>query len=300
MWRTFIKWGVGLLIGGFVLLIIAVTRTGGVLLNGGGGGIALLYLLGLLCSGVGGLLLNAGLIGAAVGADPQTYALGSSPSQRPYATSSAPQQQVALIPSGPGDMFRGVADSGAIFVPLTGDYIELTDILYGQPRRRRLMLSQITSVEVIEDYKVIAAMSDAEEWQATKAKLSSADHPRQVTTLGIRLKLADQEHLQQNTWFHSGRTIDVSTPEYGRAWNETVRCYDALGALLRPAASTGSPAAQAASPAGASTVLPPNARGFAAGAPTAVSLPLGFCPQCGSRRGPDHQFCENCGASLGA
>ena len=81
MWRKFLWFGIPLL--GLGVIFLAVDAKGQVnaLFTTSQPSVAV-FVLGYLCTGVGGLLVNAGLIGAAVGADPRSQVLAGTAGSR--------------------------------------------------------------------------------------------------------------------------------------------------------------------------------------------------------------------------
>jgi hypothetical protein len=97
MWRKFIPWGVALLIGGMVVAIVAGSRTFSLEYESvsTSTAAAVFALLGWIVAIVGGMLLNAGLIGAAVGADRKSQLRDSDSARYPKPTSEWNDAQLA-------------------------------------------------------------------------------------------------------------------------------------------------------------------------------------------------------------
>jgi hypothetical protein len=100
MWRKFLGYGIPIAVLGVILLIVGVSQSVDNF-YGGGSGAGWLMLFGYLLLAIGGLLVQAGLIGAAVGADPRTHAYGYAPAERTYSTAGpAPLASPAVTGAG--------------------------------------------------------------------------------------------------------------------------------------------------------------------------------------------------------
>ena len=75
MWRKFLWYGIPMLVFGGIVLFVNVVRLLEATLAGSRPP-AVLFVAACVVTGVGALLVHAGLIGASVGADPQTARLG--------------------------------------------------------------------------------------------------------------------------------------------------------------------------------------------------------------------------------
>ncbi len=90
MWRKFLGVGIPILIVGVILIIVGATQTWD-WDYGYNDSAHWLFIFGYILSAMGGLLVQAGLIGAAVGADPRTQARGVYVAPSPYAAPWRPR-----------------------------------------------------------------------------------------------------------------------------------------------------------------------------------------------------------------
>jgi hypothetical protein len=170
----------------------------------------------------------------------------------------------------------------------------------GDIARRRYQVSQLASVELVEDYKTVAQISTGNDVAPALATLEGRQPPAQVTSLAIRLHVNDPAGHRETVWFHRGKTAEVGSTQYSLAWTEAVRCFSAVGALLAKASRAEAKTADAAtshSPSAPGEPIFVNRAGTAAQVTSNLAR---YCPMCGAAVGPGHRFCRVCGKDLGA
>lgn len=301
MWRSFIGWGVALFIGGIIVAIVAGSRTFTLDYEtysaSASSAAAVFAIIGWLAAIIGGMLLNAGLIGAAVGADPRTHARdpetggpywpgsavnsGASMEQAGYtrAQSSRTQVQTTTVP---GVRFSSVDGSGFVFVGEDGGSFAIGGSGLGGMQQTEYSAKQLDSVEIREDGKVLVEAYAGVDAMDALRKAASEEPAEVLQSLAVVLRLAGEQSMEYPIWLHRGCLMDTSSVAYQSAWREASQCFLATASLLRSQGSIHEPAHAEANQSG-------------------DDLPqLRKCPRCGhvAEPGEGYDFCGYCGQDM--
>jgi hypothetical protein len=288
MWRAFTAWGAGLLVVGVIVAVAAGARTFDIY-SGASAGAAVVSALGIIVAAVGGMLLNAGLIGAAVGIDPQSLAnlrTGVVASRPPAADDSGIDlPELTHAYRGPGAQFRSVDGSSVVFV--ADDMSHFMTATRGSTgvKQRTYDRRRLVSILLTENYKTITQAETADEVASSLQAATMRVAPEIGSNLGVVLILDDPAHPRETVWFHHHRDANVQTGswKYDEFWREAARCFEVIGGLL-PVGTSDAQTAQT------QTELP-----VADAAPNANTT----CIRCGEQVATGDRFCGNCGAPMG-
>jgi ribosomal protein S27AE len=287
MWRKFLGVGIPLLILGLVFYIIAIAQAASNVW-GGGNGWAALSVIGLLLMVPGFMLVNAGLIGAAVGTERVTEAVERLRHVSPEVQQSVPRSspgaanwRSAPAGSSPAPVasrpISAADDKGLKFTSVNGDGfllvaegrdrfvvgVQVSGLMVSRPyESRRLGL-----VELVEDGRSLARLGPGDDVDWAVTDLEGRVAGGEVTSLGVFLHVRESGDTRHTVWFQMGRT-DRFSATYQEAWKTAILCFRAAAELFSPQIE---PAVEGARPA---------------------------CPGCGNVFEPDTVYCGKCGTRV--